>query len=90
MIFRQCTNGWFRRFSSNDSGATAIEYGIVSAVIGMVLVVVAGSLGVGLTDTFQSVGNKLEAAANPDQAGDKVEKTMTIENLLLQKPRNSN
>lgn len=48
-----------KRFLKNESGATAIEYGLIAALIAVVLVTVLTTLGPKLRDTFQGVENAL-------------------------------
>ena len=45
-----------RRFLADESGATAIEYGLICAMIAVVVISIAG-VGGGLTNTY----NKLSA-----------------------------
>ena len=45
-----------RRFLADESGATAIEYGLICAMIALVVTAIAGAGG-GLTNTY----NKLSA-----------------------------
>jgi pilus assembly protein Flp/PilA len=52
-------NNLFSRFVRDESGATAIEYGLIAALIAVVLIGVLGSLGTKLTGTFQSIVNAL-------------------------------
>jgi pilus assembly protein Flp/PilA len=47
------------RFAKNESGATAIEYGLIAAGIAVAIVVVLGTVGTNLTATFQSVADNL-------------------------------
>lgn len=46
----------------DDSGATAIEYGLIAAFIGVVLVASLQLLGSSLTGIFNSVANTLNSA----------------------------
>jgi pilus assembly protein Flp/PilA len=46
----------------DNSGATAIEYGLIAAFVGVVLVAALQFLGTQLTSTFSNVGNKLQSA----------------------------
>ena len=46
----------------DKSGATAIEYGLIAAFVGVVLVAALQFLGTQLTSTFSNVGNKLKSA----------------------------
>lgn len=53
----------FSRFVSDESGATAIEYGLIAALVAVAIITALGVLGDGLTDIFEGVGNKLSAEA---------------------------
>ena len=46
----------------DESGATAIEYGLIAALIAVAAIVSLNSLGDQLAATFSSVGNELEDA----------------------------
>ncbi len=50
------------RFLKDESGATAIEYGLIAALVAAVLVVALTSLGTKLQSTFTTVANDLPAA----------------------------
>ncbi len=52
-----------RRFLSNNEGATAIEYGLIAALIGVVIITAVTNVGTGLTGTFDAVSGSLPAAA---------------------------
>jgi len=45
-----------RRFARNESGATAIEYGLLATLIGVAIIAGASSLGSTLGTKFESVG----------------------------------
>ena len=47
------------RFVSDESGATAIEYGLIAAGISVAIIAVVQSLGSQLTTTFQTISDKL-------------------------------
>jgi len=49
----------FNRFINNQNGATAIEYGLIAALIAVVLVGVLSSLGGKLTSVFTTVTTAL-------------------------------
>jgi pilus assembly protein Flp/PilA len=51
------------RFLKDESGATAIEYGLIAALIAVVLVGALGALGTQLNTTFTSVKDALVPAA---------------------------
>ena len=50
-----------RRFIKNESGATAIEYGLIAAIVGVGLVAGLSTLKTNLNTTFGTVGTKLTA-----------------------------
>ena len=43
----------------NNDGATAIEYGLIAALIAVAAVTVLGTVGTNLTATFSTVATKL-------------------------------
>ena len=47
------------RFVSDESGATAIEYGLIAAGISVAIIAVVQGLGSKLTSTFQTISDKL-------------------------------
>jgi pilus assembly protein Flp/PilA len=49
----------FMRFFKDESGATAIEYGLIAALIAVVVIAAATSVGSNLSSTFNSVATKL-------------------------------
>jgi pilus assembly protein Flp/PilA len=48
------------RFLRNESGATAIEYGLIAAGIAVVIVVAVRSVGTNLTGTFDAVATAVK------------------------------
>ncbi len=50
---------FIRRFLQDDSGATAIEYGLIAAGIAVAIIVAVQTLGTNLTTTFSSVSAAL-------------------------------
>jgi len=50
----------FARFLRNESGATAIEYGLIAAGISVAIVAVVKGVGTQLQATFNSVQNGLK------------------------------
>jgi pilus assembly protein Flp/PilA len=48
-----------KRFASDESGATAIEYGLIAAGISVAIIAVVQGLGTKLNSTFTSVSNAL-------------------------------
>jgi pilus assembly protein Flp/PilA len=51
------------RFVKNESGATAIEYGLIAALIALAIMVGAGQLGNAINDQFEAIANTLEDTA---------------------------
>jgi pilus assembly protein Flp/PilA len=47
----------FRRFLRDDSGATAIEYGLIASGIALAIIVAVQLVGTNLDTTFNSVAN---------------------------------
>ncbi len=54
----------FSRFCKDESGATAIEYGLIAALIALAIVVGAGALGNAPNNKFSAIGNKLTTTGN--------------------------
>lgn len=50
------------RFVRDESGATAIEYGLIAAGIAVVIITAVQTLGTTLNGVFTSVNTKLTAA----------------------------
>jgi len=62
---------FFARFKKDESGATAIEYGLIAALISVALIAGATTLGNTLNDTFASISTKMtDAKAQSDAYGD--------------------
>ncbi|HTE94528.1 MAG TPA: Flp family type IVb pilin [Bradyrhizobium sp.] len=47
-------------FLSDESGATAIEYGLIAAGIALAIIAVVNGLGTNLNDKFTSINNSLK------------------------------
>lgn len=50
-----------KNFVKNESGATAIEYGLIAALISVAIIGGATALGTGLDTLFDTLEKKLEA-----------------------------
>jgi pilus assembly protein Flp/PilA len=48
-----------KRFLKNEDGATAIEYGLIAALIGVAIIAAVGLVGSALNNTFTSVSTAL-------------------------------
>jgi len=49
----------FRKFVKDESGATAIEYGLIASLIAVAAIVAMTAVGTGLQSTFSNVSSKL-------------------------------
>ncbi len=50
---------FFARFAHDESGATAIEYGLIAALIGVAIVAGASAVGDSLNTLFTDVNTEL-------------------------------
>ena len=50
----------FLRFVKDNSGATAIEYGLIAAGISVAIIAVVNGLGTGLNAQFKSISTQLK------------------------------
>ena len=51
-----------KRFADDESGATAIEYGLIAAGISVAIITVVNSLGSQLKSTFTNISTQLATA----------------------------
>jgi pilus assembly protein Flp/PilA len=51
-----------RRFLADEEGVTAIEYGLIAALIAVVIIVAVTTIGTELDQTFDTIGTKLSTA----------------------------
>ena len=49
----------------DESGATAIEYGLIAALVSVAIIGVLGALGTSLNTTFGTVRDELDGTATP-------------------------
>jgi pilus assembly protein Flp/PilA len=49
----------FSRFIKDESGATAIEYGLIAALIAVGIIAAATTLGTNISTTFRAIGTKM-------------------------------
>jgi pilus assembly protein Flp/PilA len=49
----------FARFAKDESGATAIEYGLIAALISVGIIVAASTLGTNLGGIFNDISEEL-------------------------------
>jgi pilus assembly protein Flp/PilA len=57
-----------RRFLSDERGATAIEYGLICAMIAVVVISIAG-VGGGLTNTYNKLKDIIAALGGSNNSG---------------------
>lgn len=55
---------FIRKILKNSKGATAIEYGLIAALIAVAAIAAMGALGNQLKVTFNNVTTNLKAGAN--------------------------
>jgi pilus assembly protein Flp/PilA len=53
-------NNLFARFVRDESGATAIEYGLIAALIAVVIIGAVTAVGTSLNTTFSSVSTAVK------------------------------
>jgi pilus assembly protein Flp/PilA len=53
-------NALFNRFVKDESGATAIEYGLIAALVAVAIIGSVTTLGTKLGTTFKSVSDQLK------------------------------
>ena len=51
-----------KKFVRNNKAATAIEYGLIAALIAVAIIAAVGTLGGKLKGTFESVNDEITAA----------------------------
>jgi len=49
----------FRKLRKDEKGATAIEYGLIAALIAVAAITAMGNVGKSLTNTFTNVSAKM-------------------------------
>jgi pilus assembly protein Flp/PilA len=50
----------FARFVKDESGATAIEYGLIASLVGVAIIVGAGALGKSLNTAFTDISTQVK------------------------------
>ena len=58
-----------RKFVSDESGATAIEYGLIAALVSVAAITALTAMGNSLSGMFDFVSNKLSEASSNAGAG---------------------
>ena len=52
------------KFASDESGATAIEYGLIAALIAVAMIVGATQVGDAIDNKFRDIGTTVTGASN--------------------------
>jgi pilus assembly protein Flp/PilA len=52
-------SGFIQKFRDDESGATAIEYGLIVALVAVVIITAVSLLGTKLGNTFDAISAKL-------------------------------
>jgi pilus assembly protein Flp/PilA len=55
----------FSRFAKDESGATAIEYGLIAGLIGVVIIGAVTTVGTSISGKFNEVSSSLGGGAAP-------------------------
>ena len=55
-------SNFMTRFLKDESGATAIEYGLIAALIAVVLVTALSAVGKSLGGAFEKISTEVDAA----------------------------
>ncbi|WP_333825812.1 Flp family type IVb pilin [Pinisolibacter sp.] len=50
----------FARFLKDESGATAIEYGLIASLVAVAIITGAGALGNNLNNTFKNLAGNMK------------------------------
>ena len=50
---------FWKRFVSDETGATAIEYGLIAGLIGVVIITAVTLVGTNVSGTFTKIGSAL-------------------------------
>jgi len=54
----------FARFAKDESGATAIEYGLIAALIAVMIIGALQLLGGSISEKFTEIGTEIKNAGN--------------------------
>lgn len=58
--------GIFRKFRKNESGATAIEYGLIAALMAVIVIAAFTGLGTALKEKFEEIGTTISTGKAPE------------------------
>jgi len=63
-IMRDYVKRIARKFSNDEAGATAIEYGLIAALVSVVIIGAVTAIGTGVNDAFDTVAGALNGAVD--------------------------
>ena len=63
-LLRTFVGHYVRYIAKNDKGVTAIEYGLIAALVAIAMITVLGPAGEALHNIFEKVMIELQAAAS--------------------------
>ena len=55
---------WLKSFAKSDEGVTAIEYGLIAALISVTIIAAVSLVGTELTNTFNAVSTAMQTATS--------------------------
>ncbi|MEL7480641.1 MAG: Flp family type IVb pilin [Pseudomonadota bacterium] len=55
----------FARFLKDESGATAIEYGLIAALIAVVIIAAVTNVGSSVSTQFETISTEIDGAGAP-------------------------
>ncbi len=58
-----------KTFAADEAGVTAIEYGLLAALVGLAIVTGANALGANISSAFTTIGQRLMAALGSGSGG---------------------
>ncbi|MFY8084889.1 MAG: Flp family type IVb pilin [Rubrivivax sp.] len=58
-------NRFIRNLVRDEDGVTAIEYGLIAALIAVVIIAAVQAVGTGVSSTFTAVADQLPAPVTP-------------------------
>mgnify|MGYP001090146740 CR=1 FL=1 len=59
MVMEFSVKNLIKRFAKDESGATAIEYGLIAAGIALAIITIVNTLGTSLNTKFNSINSSL-------------------------------
>lgn len=54
---------FIKNFANDESGATAIEYGLIAALMAVAVIAAIGILGPKMSSSFTKIGDKMDSVS---------------------------